>query len=157
MLYLYQSISHVSKHYIQPYVMSLSLSPSHWYLRSGVVLDCIDSWSFHHYLLLTVAPDQQSCVLNLHIHACMFGIKPVLVFIFVIAISNHLCCLLYLHQTSIVVMAVTTAPDQQACIWQFFLSSSNVLNGYTQPAVMMVMNIWSMLLLVFCWYTALHK
>ena len=27
------------------------LSLSHWYLGSGVVLDCIDSWSLHPYLL----------------------------------------------------------------------------------------------------------
>ena len=30
---------------------SVSLSLSHWYPGSGVVLDCIDSWSMHHYLL----------------------------------------------------------------------------------------------------------
>ena len=70
--------------------------------------------------------------------------RPVLVFIFVIEISNHLCCLLHLHQTSIVIMVVTTAPDQQPCILQFLLSSRNVFNGYTQPAVMMVINICSM-------------
>ena len=59
---------------------------------------------------------------------------------------------MYLRQTSTVVMAVTTAQDQQACILQFLPSSSNVFNGYTQPAVMMVINICSMqidLLLVF--------
>ena len=33
------------------FVMSVSLSLSHWYPRSGVVLDCIDSWSLHPYLL----------------------------------------------------------------------------------------------------------
>ena len=33
-------------------VSSLSLSLSHWYPGSGVVLDCIDSWSLHLYLLL---------------------------------------------------------------------------------------------------------
>ena len=32
-------------------VSSVSLSLSHWYPESGVVLDCIDSWSLHHYLL----------------------------------------------------------------------------------------------------------
>ena len=31
--------------------LTVSLSLSHWYLGSGVVLDCIDSWSFHPYLL----------------------------------------------------------------------------------------------------------
>ena len=32
-------------------VSSVSLSLSHWCPGSGVVLDCIDSWSLHHYLL----------------------------------------------------------------------------------------------------------
>ena len=31
---------------------TVSLSLSHWYSGSGVVLDCIDSWSLHPYLLL---------------------------------------------------------------------------------------------------------
>ena len=33
-------------------VSSVSLSLSHWYPGSGVVIDCIDSLSLHHYLLL---------------------------------------------------------------------------------------------------------
>ena len=33
-------------------VSSVSLSLSHWYPGSGVVLDCIDSWSLHHFLPL---------------------------------------------------------------------------------------------------------
>ena len=33
-------------------VSSVGLSLSHWYPGSGVVLDCIDSWSLHYYLLL---------------------------------------------------------------------------------------------------------
>ena len=33
-------------------VSAVSLSLSHWYPGSGVVLDCIDSWSLHPYLLL---------------------------------------------------------------------------------------------------------
>ena len=32
--------------------LTVSLSLSHWYPGSGVVLDCIDSWSLHPYLLL---------------------------------------------------------------------------------------------------------
>ena len=32
--------------------ITMSLSPSHPYPGSGVVLDCIDSWSLHPYLLL---------------------------------------------------------------------------------------------------------
>ena len=31
--------------------LTVSLLLSHWYLGSGVVLDCIDSWSLHPYLL----------------------------------------------------------------------------------------------------------
>ena len=118
MLYLHPAISHVCNNCIRSFVMSL-----------------------------TVAPNQQSCLLNFHLHTCMSEktcTGPVLVFIFAIEISNHLCCLLHLRQTSTVVMVVITAPDQQACILQFPLSSRNVFNGYTQPAVMMVINICSM-------------
>ena len=35
-------------------VSSVSLSLSHWYPGSGVVLDCIDSWSLQPYLLCTL-------------------------------------------------------------------------------------------------------
>ena len=35
-------------------VSSVSLSLSHWYPGSGVVLDCINSWSLHHFLLLDI-------------------------------------------------------------------------------------------------------
>ena len=41
-------------------VSSVSLSLSHWYPGSGVVLDCIDSWSLHHYLLLETT-EKLSC------------------------------------------------------------------------------------------------
>ena len=37
-------------------VSSVSLSISHWYPGSGVVLDCIDSWSLPPYLLLQFWP-----------------------------------------------------------------------------------------------------
>ena len=43
-------------------VSSVSLSLSHWYPGSGVVLDCIDSLSLHHYLLLSC-----NCELRMHI------------------------------------------------------------------------------------------
>ena len=33
-------------------VSTVSLSLSHWYPWSGVVLDCIDYWSLHPYLLI---------------------------------------------------------------------------------------------------------
>ena len=39
---------------IKIFESSVSLSLSHWYPGSGVVLDCIDSWSLHHYLLLVI-------------------------------------------------------------------------------------------------------
>ena len=46
-------------------VSSVSLSLSHWYPWSGVVLDCIDSWSLHHYLLLiNYIFDGQKCDLG---------------------------------------------------------------------------------------------
>ena len=36
-------------------VSAVSLSLSHWYPGSGVVLDCIDSWSLHPYLLQQIS------------------------------------------------------------------------------------------------------
>ena len=39
-------------------VSSVSLSLSHWYPGSGVVLDCIDSWSLQPYLL----SEETSCI-----------------------------------------------------------------------------------------------
>ena len=46
-------------------VSSVSLSLSHWYPGSGVVLDCINSWSLHQYLLLekNVPYSMLSCLL----------------------------------------------------------------------------------------------
>ena len=37
-------------------VSSVSLSPSHWYPGSGVVLDCIDSWSLQPYYFQSTDP-----------------------------------------------------------------------------------------------------
>ena len=34
--------------------LTVNLSLSHWYPGSGVVLDCIDSWSLHPYLLWVI-------------------------------------------------------------------------------------------------------
>ena len=34
--------------------LTLSLSPSHWYPGSGMVLDCIGSWSLQPYLFSNV-------------------------------------------------------------------------------------------------------
>ena len=33
------------------YIVTVSLLLSHWYSGSGVVLDCVDSWYLHPYLL----------------------------------------------------------------------------------------------------------
>ena len=47
-------------------VSTVSLLLCHWYPRSGVVLDCIDSWSLHPYLLLLliyVEPTTLACCL----------------------------------------------------------------------------------------------
>ena len=41
-------------------VSTVSLSLSHWYPGSGVVLDCIDSWSLHPYLLWMSKYDMRS-------------------------------------------------------------------------------------------------
>ena len=40
--------------------LTVSLSLSHLYLGSGLVLDCIDSWSLHPYLLWSQCPGNKS-------------------------------------------------------------------------------------------------
>ena len=50
-------------------VSSVSLSLSHWYPGSGVVLDCIDSWSLHHYLLL------EETFIMIYMHLCLISCK----------------------------------------------------------------------------------
>ena len=130
--------------YHWPAVMSLTVSsyqhPWMLYLHPAIGNDC-NNCIRPFVMSLTVAPSQQSYLLIAHkcMHARYTCNEPVLAFIFVIAISSHLCFLLHLHQTSIVVKVVTTVLDQQACILQF-LPSSNVFNCYTHTAVMMVMN-----------------
>ena len=47
-------------------VSTVSLSLSHWYPGSGVVLDCIDSWSLHPYLLCLT----KACILFRVTAAC---------------------------------------------------------------------------------------
>ena len=52
-------------------VSSVSLSLSHWYPGSDVVLDCIDSCSLHHYLLFFILLLKYSdavCSLRVSIH-----------------------------------------------------------------------------------------
>ena len=46
--------------------LSVSLSLSHWYPGSGVVLDCIDSWSLHPYLLNLIPPKVSCNVWSYH-------------------------------------------------------------------------------------------
>ena len=43
-------------------VSTVGLSLSHWYPGSGVVLDCIDSWSLHLYLLFLGKTDFSDAV-----------------------------------------------------------------------------------------------
>ena len=94
-------------------------------------------------MYVTVSSYQHPCILHLHLtisHVCLFLMSLTGAFnqqsyhsanlclqvfmsdthardrhcIFVIAISNHLCCLLYLQQTRKVVMVVTIAPGKRA-------------------------------------------
>ena len=44
--------------------LTVSLSLSHWYPGSGVVLDCIDSWSLHSYLLVNTWLLMEFCKLS---------------------------------------------------------------------------------------------
>ena len=72
--------------------LTVSLSLSHWYPGSGVVLDCIDSWSLHPYLLWCHFHSARMTVeefLN-HTH-CLFKICFVLLF-FVCFLFCCCCC-----------------------------------------------------------------
>ena len=46
-------------------VSAVSLSLSHWYPGSGVVLDCIDSWSLIYVFVL-------SCVCYVFVRVCLY-------------------------------------------------------------------------------------
>ena len=46
---LYVLCGHLLTSWLSFVVSTVSLSLSHWYPGSGVVLDCIDSWSLHPY------------------------------------------------------------------------------------------------------------
>ena len=48
-------------------VSTVSLSLSHWYPGSGVVLDCIDSWSLHPYLLINIVYLQGALLIKLYV------------------------------------------------------------------------------------------
>ena len=52
-------------------VSAVSLSLSHWYPGSGVVLDCIDSWSLHPYLLSARTCFSKSKEMSDFLHFCI--------------------------------------------------------------------------------------
>ena len=59
-------------------VSTVSLSLSHWYPGSGVVLDCIDSWSLHPYLLMEEFYCTCTCmlvILTVHVFVCKWYLR----------------------------------------------------------------------------------
>ena len=141
------------------------------------------------WLVSTIAPDHQACMLQLHLtsshvfiscilsaymsvivsswHPCILHlhltisnvcnncIQPFAMYFTVApnqqSISNHVCCLLHIHQTSIEVMVVTIAPGQQTCILQLHPASSQDSNEQLQHADILLMDC------ILCRYTAHHK
>ena len=85
--------------------LAVSLSLFHWYPGSGVVLDCIDSWSLHPYLLwLCISthkkadPYQNVCTSKFK----MVGLSPLVKYFYwpfqgSASFDNHLCyfCLVF--------------------------------------------------------------
>ena len=96
----------------QIYILQLHLTSSHAFIIC-LLSTCMS---------VTVSSFQQSCLIHFHLQA----------FIFVIAVPNHLCCLLHLQQTSIVVMIVTIAQDEQICILTLHPTSSQDGNEHLQ-------------------------
>ena len=82
--------------------------------RSHVWSSCIRPFA----MSLTVKPNQQSCLLKLHLQVFMSDALALDQHSYFIVIFDHLCCLLHLQHTSIVVMVVTIAvsPKQQQCL-----------------------------------------
>ena len=72
-------------------VSAVSLSLSHWYPGSGVVLDCIDSWSLHPYLLLQklMKQQQQNLCIRTDRSGNHFGLKCINM---VPNIHHRFCC-----------------------------------------------------------------
>ena len=122
----------------RPVVRSLCSYPTNWLVSiiapdhqvcilqlhptiSHVFISCILSA----YISVTVSSYQQLCMLHLHLTislVCSNCIRP-FAMSFTVApnqqsISNYMCFLLHVHQTSKEVMVVTIAPGQQACIVQ---------------------------------------
>ena len=73
-------------------VSTVSLSLSHWYPGSGVVLDCIDSWSLPPYLLLLYV--MFSCVTVTLSYGILGQVWYMIVSIFDICILSFLFCIL---------------------------------------------------------------
>ena len=86
--HLHLTISHACNNCTQPFPMSLTVASNQQSYHS--VNLCLQA-----FMSDTLAPDQHTY--------------------FFIAISNYLCCLLYLQQSRKVVMVVTNALGKQAC------------------------------------------
>ena len=99
-----------------------------FHLTSSLVfISCILSA----YVSVTGSSYHHPCILDLHLtisHVCKNCIRHFAMSVTAApkqqSISDHMCCLLHLHQTSIEVMVVTIAPGQQACIKHLHPKSS---------------------------------
>ena len=81
--------------------LTVSLSLSHWYLGSGVVLDCIDSWSLHPYLFSSWRPNLKYSIGWLIVHGFEIDrvqsigpIRPVGLLLWIFYVFFSVSCLL---------------------------------------------------------------
>ena len=100
-------------------------------------------------IYVTVAPDQQPCLYNLlaiSIHVCYSFIFSAVMSDTLAPTSIHICYssiqpsvfLLHLQQTSIVVIIVTYAQDEQTCILQLHPTSSQDGNEHLQHTYLLL-------------------
>ena len=114
--------------------LTVSLLLSHWYTGSGVVLDCIDSWSLHPYLLWWPVESISSFILSFRTTTSHVSCDLLRLFCPVPLFGGtYLCCNLCDQDTY-----VPTIPTLRA--WEIkshlhFMVPSHIRTGLTQENV----------------------
>ena len=116
------TIAVTASSYKHPFILHLNLAISHG------CNNCIRQ--FVEYF--TSALNQQLCLLNLHIQACMSDTLAPDQHSYLLKQYPTTCAVCCTHHSSIVEMVVTIAPDQQACILQLHPTSSQDGNEHLQ-------------------------
>ena len=117
-------------------VSAVSLSLSHWYPGSGVVLDCIDSWSLHPYLLWLSELFCLCCVAALK-SLCALSFNALIFPILIASLNLSSWCLVMVERLFLVVprgclqFLIVVFPDHTHLLFLCVQSSSIIpVPGY---------------------------